>query len=595
MKANSVKQIYIFKKIGIKFIYLSKIRFLYQAATFMVTLLFSNHLLAIPSKEYNDTSVVSPLQNFILVDYNTIKGTHSKVFQNCVGAGRVGEGLRADWQSQLKICRKELGFKYLRFHGLLHDELGVYTDNGKGKPQYNFQYIDLVYDFLRSIGMRPFVEVGFMTNDLATIKTENAGIDGMTDDLDNPGKKRRVTVFQWKSNVTPPKDWIKWENLITALVDHWVMRYGTAEVAKWPFEIWNEPNHTAFFSPNDPTKRMEEYFELYAHTVKAIKSVSPNSRVGGPAGAGPVYTKKMIEYCDTNHIPIDFISFHTYGLGPNSGNGFDEFAGKGGLYVNPDPHSVVNNANSQFPIIAKTSKPNLPVHITEWSASYSSADPVHDDYFSASYILEQLKHTEYLSSMSYWTFTDIFEEVNIPPHPFDGGFGPINLQGIKKPAYFSYQFLNQLGEHELKNNDEQSWVCRDDKGGLQALFWDLTMKENPKVADQTYFRKIRPSSLKKIVHFSVKSLTSGHYQLEVYRVGFEKNDAYTAYLKMGSPNDISRYQVLQLKNIASGKAESKSEIQVGESGVWSSVYNLRNNDIFYHCQPTKIKKLDLIS
>ncbi len=518
----------------------------------------------------------TPIETRVIsVDANAVKGPRSQTYRATVGAGRVGEGLRADWQAQLKLCSDELGFESLRAHGLFHDELGVYSEKD-GKSVYNFQYVDLVYDYLLSIGVRPFVELGFMPDDLATIRTNLAGPDGMVDDPANPGKKRRVSVFWWKSNVTPPKDPQKWNALVTAIVGHWTQRYGAAEVAKWHFEVWNEPNHVAFFSPNDNSKRSEEYFELYANTARAVKSVNPKYQVGGPATAGPAYISELIDYSTKNSVPLDFISFHSYGLAGGPG-GLDEFGNKV-LYVNPNPRAVAQTSNSQNATIAKSSQPKLPVYITEWSASYSDRDPVHDDYFSAPYILEQLKNTESLGGMSYWTFTDIFEENGVPPRPFYGGFGLLNVQGIKKPSYFAYRFLNLLGDTELTNADKESWATRDARGGVQMLMWNLTMKPDEKVPNQTYFRQIRPATDAAKVQLEVKSLKPGRYNLSVYRVGYEKNDAYTAYLKMGAPDQLSRQQVALLKATASGRLEIVQTIQVPQSGQWKNQVTLRTND-----------------
>src|SRR5690349_17476137 len=145
----------------------------------------------------------------ITADMTDIKGPRSMTWQDCVGAGRVAEGLRGGWRQQLEDCQREIGFKYLRMHGLLQDELGVYSENPDGTPRYNWQYIDDVYDFLLSIGMKPFVEFGFMPN---TLKSSN-------------GK-----IFWWNANVTSPNDYAKWDALITALVQHWTERYGAREV-----------------------------------------------------------------------------------------------------------------------------------------------------------------------------------------------------------------------------------------------------------------------------------------------------------------------------------------------------------------------------
>jgi len=264
-------------------------------------------------------------------------------------------------------------------------------------------------------------------------------------------------IFWWQANVTPPKSYEKWDGLIGDLVRHWTERYGADEVGQWNFEIWNEPNYPGFWGPRDPQRPKEEYFELYAHTAAAVKRANASYRVGGPAGAGPDWVASFIAVCAASNAPLDFISFHGYGLGGGP-SGLDEF-GNSLLYLSPDLRAPANTATSQRAVIDASARPGLPIHVSEWSTSYSPSDPVHDSYFSAPYILEQLKQTEQgIASMSYWVFTDIFEENGPPPVPFHGGFGLLTFQGIKKPAYFAYQFLNRLGAIELANADAASRV-----------------------------------------------------------------------------------------------------------------------------------------
>ena len=137
--------------------------------------------------------------------------------------------------------------------------------------------------------MKPFVELSFMPDALAS------------------GRK---TIFWYRGNVTPPKDMTKWADFIRAFVEHERERYGDAEVRTWYFEVWNEPNLTDGFW----TGTQQQYFDFYAATARAIKSVSPDYKVGGPATAGCGWIPEFIHFCDTNHAPVDFISTHTYGV-----------------------------------------------------------------------------------------------------------------------------------------------------------------------------------------------------------------------------------------------------------------------------------------
>lgn len=85
-----------------------------------------------------------------------------------VGAGRVNEGLRSGWQEHLADVKDNCGFKYVRMHGLFHDDMFVYFKQPNGKVKYNWQYIDDVYDRMLSMGVRPFVELGFFPKELAS-------------------------------------------------------------------------------------------------------------------------------------------------------------------------------------------------------------------------------------------------------------------------------------------------------------------------------------------------------------------------------------------------------------------------------------------
>jgi xylan 1,4-beta-xylosidase len=486
----------------------------------------------------------------IAADYTRVKGPHDKFFRHVVGAGRAAEGLRADWQRDLNLVRRECGFEYLRFHGLLHDEMGVYGEDRRGRPVYNFQYVDALYDAILASGMRPFVEFGFMPRLLAS------------------GKK---TVFWWEGNITPPKDYGRWEQLIRALVTHWTARYGREEVRRWYFEVWNEPNLKDLFWSGD----RDEYFKLYEATARAVKSVSPDYRVGGPATAGRGWIKETIEFASRKGVPLDFVTTHDYGV---EGIGFDE-GGVQQLYLYTDPGAIINGVRDVRAQIDSSALPRLPLHYTEWSASYSPRDPVHDSYVSAAYILSKLKGSEgHADSMSYWTFTDIFEENGPVPDPFHGGFGLLNFQGLRKPAFYAYKFLAQLGDEELASGDADSWACRG-AGGAQVLFWNFTAPQT-KESNQVFYRRELPARDSGPVRVTLKGLPAGGYTLNVYRVGYRVNDVYTEYLKLGSPPSLSREQARGLAAKTDGRPVRTERLRVSAGQTFTRDFDLRENDVY---------------
>ncbi|MEO6993433.1 MAG: glycoside hydrolase, partial [Lacunisphaera sp.] len=207
----------------------------------------------------------APAVRVIQADAVTPRGPMNRMYNFCVGAGRANEGLRADWQRQLRRAHDECGFRYIRFHGLFCDDMGVYQEDKQGHSIYNWQYVDELFDFLQGIGMKPFLELGFMPSALAS------------------GPQ---TIFWYKANVTPPKDYAKWEAFIAAFTRHITERYGSNEVRSWYFEVWNEPNLTGFWMGTTGGKTeaefapiaRAEYYKLYETTARAIKSVDATYR-----------------------------------------------------------------------------------------------------------------------------------------------------------------------------------------------------------------------------------------------------------------------------------------------------------------------------
>lgn len=516
---------------------------------FAINLLTATSIFA-QSDIYNKSEI--PERN-ININYSVEKGAINTMYKQSISAGRANEGLRADWQQQLAYVKKECGFKYIRMHGLLSDDMAVYREDNKGNPEYNYMYVDALFDYLLRIGIKPFIELGFMPSALAS---------------------GNQTIFWWRGNVTPPKDYKKWEDLIRNLTQHFTERYGTDEVKSWYFEVWNEPNLSGFWAGTQ-----EEYYKLYQYSAKAIKTVNSQYKVGGPATAGAAWVPEMINFCNTNKLPLDFISTHSYGVK----QGFlDEF-GNSGTVLSKDSMAVSGDVLNSRKQIASSSMPNIELHYTEWSSSYTPADPIHDSYHEAAYILEKIKQVgNAANSMSYWVFTDIFEEAGPRITPFHGGFGLITIQGINKPALYSYKFMNKLGKTELVNSDTRSWASKSDNGDIQLLLWDFTNTHpGDSVNNQKYYIQDLPSKSKGKVKVNISHVPAGKYTLEIYKVGYRVNDAYTEYLDMGKPKQLNKQQVEELKKHNDGSAISTETIEVKPNTAFSKELTIRENDVYF--------------
>lgn len=483
----------------------------------------------------------------IVADMRAVTGPRDMAWQDCVGSGHAGLLLRPANQQQLRLVHREIGFKYVRFHGIFADDTDVYREVD-GKPVYDFSKVDIIYGAILKAGMKPLVEVGFMPSPLAS-----------------EGK----TIFYWKGNGNPPKDWDKWSGLISAFARHLEHRFGQAEVRKWRFEIWNEPNLDGFWKDGN----QEAYFKLYDTTVTAIKNVDPALKVGGPATAGAAWVPEFLAHAKSANIQVDFITTHAYGVA----GGFLDEKGEGDNKLVADPGTISDDVWKVRKEI-QADWPGLPLYFTEWSTSYNPRDPIHDDYLSAAFILDKLKKTEGgAQSMSYWTYTDLFEEAGPPPSSFHGGFGLLNREGIRKAAFFAYKYLNELGPQELAGSGPRSILTR--RGGnFAGLFWDYTTPDQTE-SNRPFFRKLRPSTPVGPIDLKVAKLRPGRYRLQIFHTGFEANDAYSQYIEWGMPKDLSTAQIGTLQKLSADRPEVDTKVVVSGSGTFHRVFPMRSNDV----------------
>ena len=432
-------------------------------------------------------------------DLHEEAGTLNHFWENTVGSCHAPLALRADWQAQLNRCHSELGFQYVRFHGLLSDDVGVLTIQ-QDRPLYSFFNADQIIDFLLSIGMRPFVELSFMPLAFAS------------------GKK---TVFHYRGNVTPPRNYDDWSELIFKLVKHWVERYGVREVREWFFEVWNEPNLKAFW-----TGDQSEYLKLYRHTAQAIKKVDRALKVGGPATANNQWIDDFLQFCKRNDVPVDFVSTHHYPTDAFGEPGDDTIA-----QLAASRRSVLRE---QVQDVWRKSQ-GLPVYYTEWNTSSNPRDPMHDEPYAAAFIIKTvLEANGYVQGYSFWTFSDIFEENYFPSVPFHGGFGLLTIHNIAKPSYRAYELLHRLGKTRVHvdgiHDTVDCWVIKNKNEATVLLTNHALPKQNIETESVTVFLRNVPRPR------------------EVYleRIDEHHANAKKLWLKKKSPEYLSQKDVGQL-------------------------------------------------
>jgi xylan 1,4-beta-xylosidase len=439
-----------------------------------------------------------------------VTGLFNNNWNFCVGTERMGIALQKEYLDTLEFVQKNINFKYIRGHGLLHDDTGIYREyeiDGKIEPFYNFTYIDRIFDSFLEKGLKPFVELGFMPSQLAS------------------GEQ---TVFYWKGNVTPPKDYEKWENLIQAVVKHFISRYGIVEVLEWPFEVWNEPNLDVFWENADQA----EYFKLYKVTALAIKEINAELQVGGPAicGGADYWIKDFLDYCNKENVPVDFVSRHLYSSKQPK------------LYTHElvyqdltEPSDMLEELKSVREMINNSPFPQLPFHITEYNTSYTPLNPIHDTCLNAAYLARVISEAgDIVDSFSYWTFSDVFEEMDVPRAQFHGGFGLVALNNIPKPTFHMFSFFAKMGK-DILYRDESILVTRRTDGTITITAWNPIMEKGDDI--------LKEISLE-------MSLQSGEYFIKRETINEQYGNPWRTWIQMGRPRFPGKKWINTLRQAA---------------------------------------------
>jgi xylan 1,4-beta-xylosidase len=453
----------------------------------------------------------------IVIDASAAGKPFPHFWEHMFGSGRAVLSLRDSYRQDLRAVRTVTGFSYVRFHAIFHDEVGLYSEDKTGNAVYNFSYVDQIYDGLLANGVRPFVELSFMPGALASTQERQS--------------------FWYRPFSSPPKDYERWDAMMTAFARHLVERYGIEEVSRWYFEVWNEPNLD--FWAGKPSQ--STYFTLYDHTARALKAVDARLRVGGPATAQVAWVSDFIRHCTEAHVPVDFVSTHVYG----DDTAKDVFGTSESI---PRNRMVCRGVEKAHGEILASAQPSLPLIFSEFNASWANYPEVTDAPYMGPYMAETIRWCDGLiQDMSYWTFSDVFEEQGVVKKPFYGGFGLLAAGGIPKPAFNAFALLHQLGEERLPLDAPGTLLTRRKDGALVLAVWNYA---EPKATVSP--RRVTLS----FTHTGVRSVL-------VQKMDGTHGNVLPAYERMGSPRYPTQAELATLRKAGALAPAVRAPLEAG--------------------------------
>ena len=477
-------------------------------------------VLSCPAHAAGEEGTAQPVEQ-LAIDAGAPGRPFPHFWESMFGSGRAALVLRANYQRDLTMMRSGTAIGYVRFHGLLDDDVGLveehaglfYNKHSRGESAYNFSYVDQIYDALLAHGVRPFVELGFMPQGLAA-------------------DPHMLFGFWYHPNVSPPRSYAAWDSMIRALARHLVARYGIDEVAQWYFEVWNEPNLD--FWGGVPKQR--SYFTLYDHTARALKSVDGRLRVGGPATAQAAWVSAFLAHAARVKAPVDFVSTHAYANDTTE----DVFRTHEKIGRRTMVCRAVRKVDAE---IEHSPYPHLPLIFSEYNASYANEPDVTDTPYMGPWLATTIAQCDGLvQRMSYWTFSDVFEEGGVVRTPFYGGFGLIAEDDIPKAAFNAFLLLHKLGDVRLEPSISSALITRTAKGALAIALWDYAPP------DGTGPRYVPPPATRPLRTFDIRIHGVPASALgTLWRVDDRHGNVLQAYDTMGRPRWPTPAQIATLR------------------------------------------------
>ncbi|MBV8376395.1 MAG: glycosyl hydrolase family 39 [Verrucomicrobia bacterium] len=425
------------------------------------------------------------------------------MFGSCHASVTLCEG----WRQDLRALRQIVDVKYVRFHGIFEHQVGIYEgEDSAGNLVLNFTRIDLIYDGLLEIGVAPFVELGFMPEEMAVKPSPHS--------------------FWYHPNVAPPRDPRQWCQLIFKFAQHLVERYGIEEVANWYFEVWNEPNLD--FWTGEPKEKT--YYDLYDITASALKDVNSRLRVGGPATAQAAWVDRFIRHCAEKNVPVDFVSTHIY---PND-TALNVFGREEKIPQSDMVALAVRKIHDQVHFSAR---PELPIIWSEYNAGFDGVQL--DSPYVGAWLGNNIRLCAgWATEMSYWTFTDaFFEEGGVFKSVFTSGFGLIATGGIPKASFNAFKILHRLGDLQLAIDSSSALLTR--RSGADGLVFALWNYVSP-----------RENGEPKAVQIQLRGFQIYPEQARVFLVDADHGSPLKSWQAMGSPDFPSREQQAALRKAA---------------------------------------------
>lgn len=480
--------------------------------------------------------VEQPQYDTISIHQDFITCTYKKYpckWNRTLSVGMAALLLQRYVQQEVLDAVRDFGINYVRFTGVLSDNLQIYQEKMDGTPVYFWVLLDEILDFLTHNNLKPFICLGFMPEKLAAEKVPSP--------------------YYWNANTSKPKSIKKWTGYLEAFLKHCVSRYGYDEVCTWKFEFWSSPELKGIYWHGSE----EEFQQFFLHSYQTFRSVLPNGLFGSPGFVrfeNFSQTRRFLDFCVQHRVRFDFVCLHIYMVTDPTQNDpiILKILSMGADREERDKH-YLNHVASHFTKLLSELHIKAPIYITEWNISPYHHDLSRDTCFMSTYIADTINHLpNSVEEISFWALTDYMEEHIPHQNLFTGELGMKTHNGLPKPSYLSFILLHRMKDRLIASGD--GYLITSSRDSYQILLYNHTFYSQEfldgtshKLTELDRYQIYEPTNDK---HFQLHlSLPAGKYRIEHHTLNREYGSVYDHWLRMGTPEyiDTATYYCLHNK------------------------------------------------
>lgn len=457
-------------------------------------------------------------------------------WNNTINIGTFAQMTKYNVQNHVLYLRNGLHFRFVRLWGLYDKELGLWDEESES---LNFNMIYGVLDFLVTNHIRPHIELGKKGRKIVGANLARIYASEQYSSFDRPEK-------------------LKW--FLHEVIVHLVNRYGQEEIDSWCFEYWSEELDEAKgrwkeLSEAEKEGLVQKYLEKYDIVSKTLREVCPNIQLGGcgfPISMEEQTLKTLLKKWEKHEKPDFFsVSIYPYYTGAQSAED-DEKIISGRFITSSFFYRMLKRTKE---LLKDSPLADSKLYVTEWNLSIVSNNIIHDSCLKGAYIMHNLIDNIDNGDMNaYWGGTDLFLYHSGMNRFLNGAAGLLTNHGIRKPAWYAFDFMNSLGKNLLRKSENVA-VTEDGHGNYSIVCHNYThlnhsyymVEEGKLQIDAIQDVALNTKRLK--LYFVLPADSKCRYRIRSYSVNNEHGSVLSIWTQMGEPEELNKEDFEYLKGL----------------------------------------------